>query len=628
MVASTTNTHRDLFTSPEARAERILLDLADYLYANTALKPMSKTLFAISRLMLVIQHRAEVVVSCKPHSLTEAYESALSQLGSPLADDFDFGEIAMLCQRALPRILQDLNDVVDLVGDSDALGLLFNTLVRGKWDSGEGMGTFLTPEEVVEAMVEMVLTRNEAITSGAPVLAGDICGGTGRFPFAFVRSLRSRFVAHDTNWQVVSFDQSLMATDYARLNLHFMTLPATCEVVSDSLIDAKVTALKGQCSALATNPPFGAGKYEISGALTKEIPKSVLGILGGCGRNQTMDPAALFVFRNLDLLRLGGVLGIVLPDGVLRSNAFLHALKAYERERQTAIEVRAIVSLPTVTFAFGGTVAKTSILIASREGTPSEYPVFVSRVEHIGFRKRGNKRVVDRSGNDLISVVRAYGDGPDTGPLWAPNWRHWGRLGSSSPTTVRDATAGPPLTQYCSVIREFTDVSPHNDEHYHISVLDVDETGLIDVLASSHNRPVSRVFECQSGDVLLSCINPRIWRVTVVPSLPGRWTCSPEFLVLRPLGVVSSWELAMRLHHADFKAIFQAMAGGTSSSRQRVDRDAVLVLPVPQARIPGPEVDAHASARERFYASRVAEGRLYEALHNGRRPWAGEGGTS
>lgn len=618
MPPSTAARHHDLFTSPEAQAERILLDLADYLYGNAALKPMSKTLFALSRLMLVVR-RFESTDLCDAHALAKAYRIAHSELPSPLADDFAFKDIATLCEHSLPRIVGDLRSIVHLLGDGDGLGLLFNTLVRGKWDAGEGMGTFLTPQEVVDAIVAMVFTRNDAVTSDATCFAGDICGGTGRFPFALARAINSDALGtHNVEPQLFSFDQSSLATDYARLNLHFLGLEANCQVVDDSLVNDAVGSLKDCCSALATNPPFGTGKYRLSPATWQEMPHSVLDVLVGQRRGQAVDPALLFVFRNLDLLRSGGVLGIVLPDGVVRSNAFVRALKAYEHDRQVHVEVRAIVSLPTVTFALGGTVAKTSFLIVSKDSAPTQHPLFIAHARHIGYLKQGNARVADDHGNDLPGIVRAYQRPVGDGPGWDRGWRDWNRLGVSLAVRATGSKARSPLSRYCAAPRDYTHVDAGEGQHFHVSVLDVDETGLIDVLASMRHRPTSRVVACRSDDVLLSCINPRIWRVAVVPSLQGSWTCSAEFLVLRPTATVSPWELAMRLHHRGFQTLIQSMAGGTSSSRQRVDKDAVLDVPVPRLNVSQEDVQVHAETRQAFYKRRLVDGCLYDALHRDR----------
>ncbi len=602
----------DLFLAPEAEAQRIILSLADHLYANTALKPMSKALFAISRFLLLARE-PDLGSEYDPTMLEDAYRRASRRLPVPLADDYSFGDIVRQCRSALPKVIADLRAVVRLVDGRDALGLVFSSLVRGRWDSGEGMGTFLTPEEVVDAIVAMVLTRNRALSRASRELRyiGDICGGTGRFPLALAQALcRSSNGVRQPPASVVSFDQSTLASDYARLNFHFMGLTARCDVVPDSLLDHRVSSLKSRCSALATNPPFGAGKYEVTPALLRELPQSVAADMT---MSPTVDPAPLFLLRNLDLLCVGGVLGIVLPDGVIQAPQLVKALKAYERNQPFAVEVRALVSLPPVTFAFGGTVAKTSFLIVSKEDAPTNRPMFLARANHIGFLKRRNTRISDKEGNDLPDIVSAYHDHRETDADWVPNWRCWSRLGLSLILERNAGSKGVQLQDVANSIRRFTTVVT-GPASFHVSVLDVDETGLIDVLSAKRNCPSTRVLSCGPGDILVSCINPKIWRVAVVPNLPGRWTCSSEFLVLRPTSDNSSWELALRLHHGAFVNAIRSMAGGTSSSRQRVKKEDVLFVTVPEVTMAQRAIETHGKARDEYYSARLAEGVLYEQL--------------
>lgn len=613
-------TSTDLFTSPAEEAEGILLELADHIYANTGLKPMSKALFALTRLMLVAQDR-EPGSAIDAQTLTEDYERISGSLPSPLVDDFKFTEVVEQCGPSLPRILRDVERVVGLARDSDALGLVFNTLVRGKWDSGEGLGTFLTPEEVVNAIVSMVLVRNTALAvPTGPKLIGDICGGTGRFPFTLARRMIEIGHGRDQIQETFfSFDQSSLATDYARLNFHFMDLGARCEIVGDSLISKEVTELTGQCAVLATNPPFGAAKYQVTPGLRETISPKVLERLVNGRPATTVDPSVLFLFRNLDLLSLGGVLGIVLPDGVIQSRWLVPALEDYEASAGIGIEVDAIVSLPSVTFALGGTVAKTSFLVVSKQPKPRAEKMFRADARHIGFLKRKNRRVVDPKGNDLPKIAQAYRSGPEASSesYWQPNWRSWSRLGLSLKPGTRDKASSSPLSDFSHAVREYVHVQNDSVEDVHVSILDVDETGQIDILKSTQNRPSSRSLKCQAGDILISCINPRIWRVAVIPNLPGRWTCSPEFLLLRPKRSVQPYELMLRLHHASFRNEVQRMAGGTSSSRQRVAKEGVLAVTVPQFPLEEKVVERHRISREKYYRTRLKEARLYGSLHLG-----------
>ena len=172
------------------RAEHLLLELADFIYGHTSLKPMSKTLFVLSRCLLAAPERRDGTVA----EVVRAYERQLAALEVVPTDDFNLPDILAECEEHLDHILSIVDEVKVLCSGSDSLGLAFNTLLRGKWESGEGLGTHLTPEEVVEPMVRMAIgsvTLPSGDDAGADdLLLGDPCGGTGRFVYSFARELR------------------------------------------------------------------------------------------------------------------------------------------------------------------------------------------------------------------------------------------------------------------------------------------------------------------------------------------------------------------------------------------------------------------------------------------------------
>jgi type I restriction enzyme M protein len=70
----------------------------------------------------------------------------------------------------------------------------------------------------------------------------------------------------------------------------------------------------------------------------------------------------LFIERCLDLLKPGGRLGIVLPEGVFNSPSL-----AYVREYcENRMRIEAVVSLPQEAFGASGTTVKTSLLFARK----------------------------------------------------------------------------------------------------------------------------------------------------------------------------------------------------------------------------------------------------------------------
>jgi hypothetical protein len=228
--------------------------------------------------------------------------------------------------------------------------------------------------------------------------------------------------------------------------------------------------------------------------------------------------------------------------------------------------------------------------------------------------------VADPEGNDLPAIVADWQAAqPARGARVAP-WRSHERLVVQQLLhggTEREPCAGTPLRALAERVRALAPRAAPPGQ-LHISVLDIDATGLIDVVAASRNRPVTAGIACEPGDVLVSCINPSIWRVAVVPRLEGiSWSCSVELLVLRARAGRDPWALGLALHHGSVISAVRALAGGTSSSRQRVEKERVLDALVPIDLEGADAVRAHAHFREQWYRVRMREAVAYERLHAG-----------
>jgi len=596
-----------------SEAEHAILDLADYVYVQTPLKPMSKALFFISRCLLIARKGMPYDSSSE---LNDSYLSICTSLGTraPI-DDFDFHAVVAECDKHIPSIAAAIRKVSTLTSRTDSLGLAFNTLLRGRFESGEGLGTFLTPEEVVGPMIRMLLSvvDSEMIDRlGAnenPLLFGDICGGTGRFVYTLYRLLQEcGLKAKHAERAARLFDQSSLAVEFGRLNFLFDDLSPRFECVSDSLTDAAVSKMHGRFGLLATNPPFGLGKYRWSPELSSALSSEFLRVLGLGAAGDLADPSELFLFRNLDLLAPGGALAIVLPDGVIQSRRFIPSLRSYEDQREVNVSIAALVSLPVTTFSLGGTVAKTSFMIFRKTPIAEDSPLYVAMAKHVGFLKRGNRRLPDVHGNDLVNIAEDFSTDRTRVGVRVDSWRSLNRL---IPTAIchRKGVLG-----HREEHLQFVSKTP-KERHFHISVLDIDETGLIDIVAAASNRPATRGLRCQSGDILVSCINPRIWRATCVPRMNGTWTCSPEFLVLRPKQSKQMWQIYFALHRGSVIRAAQSLAGGTSSSRQRVEKEQILELHIPLRPKLGKAVIRDAGERVRYYAMRLKEAATYAAFH-------------
>jgi len=348
----------------------------------------------------------------------------------------------------------------------DLLGWAFDVFLRGRYASDEGLATYLTPSQVVDCMARMAFhditdaefwarrgdrsqrerwkPETEGEASLPAFLCGDICCGTGRFLVGALREVKKRIlddkhVGHSDDdklkWLSLmkqhSFfgaDQAIGSIQKARINMLLYGEDHTQLLkVDDSIVDPHIDRLAGKFDLIMTNPPFGAGKYNDPIGLARMRREEVgleLGWSWPAGNRRKrkeldkIDPAALFIDRNLQLLRPGGRLFIVVPDGIL-----CNAGDAYVREYIVGAKdeesgeflggkaiLRAVVSLPTETFSIAGTGAKTSFICLEKKRHPADAqgPVFMAVAEHVGYLKKGKTEVPDPEGNDLVPISTEY----------------------------------------------------------------------------------------------------------------------------------------------------------------------------------------------------------------------------
>ncbi|MEC1663617.1 HsdM family class I SAM-dependent methyltransferase [Bacillus halotolerans] len=376
------------------------------------------------------------------------------------------------------KTFQELDDFEDENGNrvkatlknvsADILGRLFDVLMRGKYDNKIGQATYLTPRQVTEAMIEMVmhdLTSNpkeasKLITAdekGIPTFRmGDITCGSGGFLIKgyegvkkymlsqFTGTMKDKMEKHFELMKEHSFvgaDKTRNMVLKARLNMAMHGLPkAPIFWVTDSLM---TKSLKPESfDLIVTNPPFGSGSVSNKTDEGKEIIKRYSTGIDETGKPKkdglclgskpnakgiwkevnSTDQAVLFIDRNLHLLKPGGHLIIVLPDGILSNSSYKHVreyLMGKKNEVTGEFEggrtiVKAVVSLPTVTFQLSGTGAKTSFLYIKKKEHENEKqgPVFMAVADEIGFDVKSKVEVqLGNDRNDLLKIVDSYKKG-------------------------------------------------------------------------------------------------------------------------------------------------------------------------------------------------------------------------
>lgn len=350
--------------------------------------------------------------------------------------------------------LQGYRFVDDTIG-SDIAGKVFETFV-GSTLRGKGLGQFFTPRQIVEFMVAVI---NPKI--GDKIL--DPSCGSGGFlinSFVYTKILIQKSGLNDKQQEELMY--KLVNEDLCGIDLN-EAIARTCkmnmivhgdgrnsvyagkdgltELIGENALDAisfngqilkkevkpyNPTTKEGGFDIILTNPPFGGilekGENEDYDFLEENIfkeegfpkeitdPEILKNFKVGKGKARVITEK-LFVERCIQLLKPGGKLGIVIPDGILNDHSNQDIRNLIREE--TIID--AIVSLPDVTFKPSGTGVNANCLFLqkkalNKEGKPEESQgdVFMAIAEHVGYK--GTKRIKPDDNDLKDSILSAWID--------------------------------------------------------------------------------------------------------------------------------------------------------------------------------------------------------------------------
>ena len=299
----------------------------------------------------------------------------------------------------------------------DVKGEAFQTFVyrHQRGDRGE----FFTPHPIVRLAVEIIAPRpDEKIIDPA-------CG-SGGFLIRAISYICHHYPDIDKTAYVreriygIEFNPDVALS--AMIRLAFEGGAGTEIVCANALIENET--LNDAFDIVLTNPPFGSkGKIEDQHILKSyllarkwsrtqngnwEVTRSVL-----AGQS----PEILFIEKCLNLLRPGGRMAIVLPDGLLQNVSSSH-IRFWIRSQS---KVLGVISIPQEAFVPYGTGIKTSLLILQKLPAAANH-VFMAQIRKIGYDVKGQpiyKR--DDSGkfvktpeglpvidDDIAEIVHAY----------------------------------------------------------------------------------------------------------------------------------------------------------------------------------------------------------------------------
>lgn len=333
---------------------------------------------------------------------------------------FEENDILQLNDRCLSFAVAELQKYSLLETNVDIKGVAFETFVGANL-RGEH-GEFFTPREIVTMATECIMPKyNEVIC--------DPCCGSGGFlvmALKYIRSQYEKLARSHPNINVDGLfreysDKCIRGIDFnpdlsrvAKMNMVLNDDGHTGLFHLDSLTPfeewpekMKAKIYKGGIDIIMTNPPFGKKcviddkkilqHYKLGHKWEKD-PQGNWQVTNKIDESRT--PDILFIERCLDLLKPGGRMAIVLPDGILGNDG----LEYVRHFILTEADIVAIIDCPVESF-LPSTDTKTSLLILKKKkskGLPQTFESFMAIPKSCGHDRRGKELYIRDENGDIV----------------------------------------------------------------------------------------------------------------------------------------------------------------------------------------------------------------------------------
>ena len=360
-----------------------------HLYSNSSASRAERIISDISKLLLVVlgstNSADREVISLFIEGRVTANESLLPLVKSKFPNIFDRGDRFGVDDESLKMGLKSIWDLDLKNAPSHLLGDAFQALIGPNLRGDKGQ--FFTPKSVVRCMIEI-------LSPGAKSKVIDPACGTG----GFVTEVASYWARKNTTpGKIIAIDKDkdLFILTSALLNLSSADNAHTLNQNSlDKSLLRKLSRVQSPFGAdhVITNPPFGSKisvrnediltqyelgyQWEFSKADKKWIKTDLL--------RSMQDPQTLFIELCIELLKEGGTLGIILPEGIF-GNKTCGYIWDFIRSKG---EILGLIDCPRTTFQ-PGTDTKTNILFFKKSSQPKNKKAKIAVAINCGHDRRG-----------------------------------------------------------------------------------------------------------------------------------------------------------------------------------------------------------------------------------------------
>jgi type I restriction enzyme M protein len=323
---------------------------------------------------------------------------------------------------SIAYVVGELQNYCLIEAERDIIADAFESFI-GPALKGE-QGQFFTPRNVVKMMVEIIDPSDEDSIIDPACGSGGFLIESLRYIWRKLDTEGEKFHWNKTNLQEEKMQVALnnlkgIDKDFvlARVAKAYMAIVGDGKsgiFIEDSLdkpenwsVQTRSKIHLNSFSVCLTNPPFGSkipvrGEEKLSqyklGKKWKIDKSTGEWSLGSLKEKEA--PQILFIERCLQLLRPGGRMGLVLPDGTI-GNRQLNYLRDYILGEARLV---AVIDVPIETF-MPNTSTKTSILFLEKsKSNEDDYPIFMAVCETCGHDRRGK----ETDGDDIADVPSRF----------------------------------------------------------------------------------------------------------------------------------------------------------------------------------------------------------------------------
>lgn len=375
----------------------------------------------------------------KPKEIKKRIVDRFNEAKRTYKDVLDESDNITLDDKSLAYIVGELQPYSLMTAKRDVVGDAFEVFIHRALKGGQGQ--YFTPKNIVHTAIEI-------LDLGCEDKVIDPACGSGGFLIEGLKYLHKKveLMGAELNWP----EEMIKEEKIAKANINF------CGIEKDTFLSKVVKAYMilmgdgksgifcedslnnpvdwdsktrariqlGGFDILLANPPFGA-KIPVKGE--KKLSQFPLGYKWKFDKKgnvwvktnnvkENEAPQILFIDRCLDLVREGGKLAIVVPDGVLCNPTDGYIVQ----ELLCKAELIGLIDLPMSSF-LPYTPTKTHILFLKKTANPrQDYQFFMSYAKTCGHDKRGREIV-----SDEIAEIPSYLKRLERGEIEHPSHLGW-----------------------------------------------------------------------------------------------------------------------------------------------------------------------------------------------------------